>query len=55
MSLPEGPAAVRALSLKLGSYEDADVTRHVVLKMSFDEKETVWCPIGDFFGSAASA
>ena len=51
MSLPEGAAAVRALSLRLGSYEDAEVTRHVVLKMSFDEKETVWCPIGDFFGA----
>lgn len=51
LSLPEGPAAVRALSLRLGSYEDADVTRQVVLKVSFDEKETVWCPVGDFFGS----
>ena len=51
LSLPDGTAAVRSLSLRLGSYEDANVTRHVVLKMSFDGKETVWCPIGDFFGS----
>ena len=45
VSLPEGTAAVRLLSLKLGSYEDANVTRHVVLRMSFDEKETVYSSI----------
>ena len=50
LQLPDGVAAIRNLSVRLGSYEDANVTRHVVLKISFDEKETVWCPIGDFFG-----
>ena len=49
--LPAGAAAVRALSVKLGSYADPTVTRSVVLKMSFDGKDTVWCPVGDFFGS----
>ena len=39
------------MSVKLGSYEDPAVTRSVVLKMEFDGKETVWCPVGDFFGS----
>ncbi|WP_145421999.1 glycoside hydrolase family 172 protein [Planctomycetes bacterium K23_9] len=51
VSLPAREAAITSLSLKLGSYEDPNVTRHVVLKISFDDKETVWCPIGDFFGS----
>ncbi|WP_173401920.1 glycoside hydrolase family 172 protein [Rhodopirellula baltica] len=51
VSLPAREAAITSLSLKLGSYEDPNVTRHVVLKVSFDDKETVWCPIGDFFGS----
>eukprot|EP00903_Cladosiphon_okamuranus_P003953 g3951.t1 len=51
LDLPGGVASVRELSMKLGSYEDTDVTRKVVLKMEFDGKETVWCPIGDFFGS----
>ena len=23
----------------------------VLLRMEFDGKETVWCPVGDFFGS----
>ncbi len=51
LELPDGTAAVRGLSLKLGDYSDAAVTRSVVLKMEFDGKQTVWCPIGDFFGT----
>ena len=51
MPLPQRQAAIRGLSLKLGNYEDPNVTRYVVLKISFDDKATVWCPIGDFFGS----
>ena len=51
LDLPTGVGAVRELSVKLGSYVDPNVTRQVVLKMEFDGKQTVWCPIGDFFGS----
>ncbi|MFC1763357.1 glycoside hydrolase family 172 protein [Planctomycetota bacterium] len=52
LKLDSGAAAsVRELKLKLGSYEDPSVTRSVVLKMEFDGKETVWCPVGDFFGT----
>ncbi|VGO19406.1 hypothetical protein SCARR_01464 [Pontiella sulfatireligans] len=51
IELPAGGASVRELTVKLGSYENLDVTRQVILKMEFDGKETVWCPIGDFFGS----
>ena len=51
VALPEGTSAVRSLSLKLGNYTDSLTTRSVVLKMEFDGQETVWCPIGDFFGS----
>lgn len=51
VELTAGTAAVRGLSLKLGSYKDSTVTRSIVLKMEFDGQETVWCPIGDFFGS----
>ena len=45
-----GASAIRNLSLRLGNYDDPNVTRQVILKMTFDDKETVWCPIGDFFG-----
>lgn len=51
VKLPTGEAAIRTFSLKLGNYENPEITRTVVLKMSFDGKETVWCPISDFFGS----
>lgn len=51
VELTSGTNAVRGLSLKLGSYKDSTVTRSVVLKMEFDGQETVWTPIGDFFGS----
>ncbi len=51
LELPSGMGAIRELSVKLGSYDDPTVTRTVILKMEFDGKETVWCPIGDFFGS----
>ena len=50
LDLPAGTGAVRELSVKLGSYEDQNVTRLVVLKIEFDGKPTVWCPVGDFFG-----
>ena len=51
VALPEGVGAVRSLSLKMGSYTDSLTTRSIVLKIEFDGKETVWCPIGDFFGT----
>lgn len=42
MELPAGTAAIRELSVKLGSYENIEVTRTVVLKIEFDDKETVY-------------
>ncbi|CAM4153812.1 glycoside hydrolase family 172 protein [Zobellia nedashkovskayae] len=50
VELTSGTNAVRGLSLKLDSYKDSTITRSVVLKMEFDGQETVWIPIGDFFG-----
>ncbi len=51
VELPSGGSAIRNLSIKLDNYDSASVTRSVILKMKFDGKETVWCPIGDFFGT----
>jgi hypothetical protein len=51
VNLPQGISAVRTLTLKLGSYADSTVTRSVILKMEFDGQQTVWCPVGDFFGT----
>ena len=51
ITLPEGVAAVRSFVLKLGDFKNPAVTRSVVLKMEFDGQQTVWSPIGDFFGT----
>ena len=51
LELSYGTASIRELSVKLGSYQDPTVTRTVVLKIEFDGHETVWCPVGDFFGT----
>lgn len=50
-NLNKGEAALKELSLKLKSYQDSTVTRSVIIKINFDGKETVWSPIGDFFGT----
>ena len=51
LDLPAASAAVRTLSVKLDNYADPTVTRSVVLRMEFDGRETVWSPVGDFFGT----
>ncbi len=51
LDLPQGTGAVRELSLKLNDYSDSLVMRFVILKMECDGQPTIWCPIGDFFGS----
>ncbi|MEP0366322.1 MAG: glycoside hydrolase family 172 protein [Cyclobacteriaceae bacterium] len=49
--LPKGTSAVEYLSIKLGNYADSMLTRTTILKIDFDDQQTVWSPIGDFFGS----
>ncbi|EOR94584.1 hypothetical protein ADIARSV_2182 [Arcticibacter svalbardensis MN12-7] len=51
IELPKGNAAVRNFSIKLSDYKDPSITRSVIVKMEFDGEQTVWCPIGDFFGT----
>ncbi len=51
LDLPSGNASVRSMSVKLASYEEPSTTRKVILKMEFDGHPTVWCPVGDFFGT----
>lgn len=54
VDLPEGPAAVRTLRLRVGC-PDASASeqalRSLIVKLSFDGEETAWCPVSDFFGS----
>jgi autotransporter-associated beta strand protein len=55
IDLPSGENAVRFLKFLLNS-TGGDATDHalrsLVVKMSFDGEQTVWCPVSDFFGSA---
>lgn len=58
IDLPNGPGAVRFLKFKLTSTGgDAldHALRSLIVKMTFDDGQTVWCPASDFFGSGVGA
>lgn len=46
----DGPAAIRRLSLKLKAEDLEQALRSTVLEIEFDGEQSVWCPLGDFFG-----
>lgn len=53
VTLPKGPHALRQFTVRLpGAIENPASLRSTVLSMTFDGVETVWTPVGDFFGSA---
>jgi hypothetical protein len=51
VTLPEGSAAIRNVEFKLSAADISRALRSTVLEMIFDDKTTVWCPLGDFFGN----
>ncbi len=54
LKLPPGPAAVRRLELRVPADPLASAQlalRSLVLQMTCDGEDTVWCPASDFFGS----
>ena len=46
-----GPGAVCRLSVRLRADDLVQALRSTVLRMAFDGRETVWVPVGDFFGT----
>ncbi len=54
--LPDGSAAIRFLELQLTPEQEEHTShlRSTILTAHFDGELTVWCPVGDFFGSADS-
>ena len=51
----EGGGAIRKLEIQLDPQQieaDPSLLRSTVVTMTFDNEQTVWCPLGDFFGSA---
>ena len=47
----EGAGAVRMISVRLEADDLQQALRSTVLIAEFDGKQTVWCPVGDFFGT----
>ena len=55
LDLPAGPSAVRTLELRLESDEAEGFERTLrsfIVKLTFDDEVTAWCPATDFFGTA---
>jgi hypothetical protein len=52
LALPQGNHAIRYISIKLKPETDPQRLRSTILKITFDDKQTVWCPLGDYFCSA---
>ncbi len=46
-----GEGAIRWLAVQLHAEDLPRALRSTILRMEFDGSETVWCPLGDFFGS----
>lgn len=46
-----GPGALTEIDVKLVAEDIVAATRSVILAISFDGEETVWVPVGEFFGS----
>jgi len=46
-----GPGAITMIEVKLTAEDIVQATRSTILSISFDGEETVWVPIGEFFGS----
>jgi hypothetical protein len=47
----KGPGAIRELAVKLSADDLDQPLRSTILRIEFDGRQTVWCPVGDFFGS----
>lgn len=53
LELPQGSNAVRSfdLDIKCGNGDFGKMMRNIILKITFDGKETVWVPLSDFSGA----
>lgn len=57
IALPEGQQAVYELKIETttDAAQYAQVMRHIILKATFDGKQTVWVPLSDFSGAGMGA
>ncbi len=47
----KGEKAIRGLQFQLKADDLAQALRSTIVEIAFDGERTVWCPIGDFFGT----
>ncbi|MEW6071508.1 MAG: glycoside hydrolase family 172 protein [Planctomycetota bacterium] len=50
---PRNPSAIRDITVKVEHADLEQALRTTVLELVFDGESTVWCPVGDFFGTGA--
>ncbi len=48
--LPKGSRAISQIELEVPRTISSQSLRSTILEVTFDGNQTVWCPIGDFFG-----
>lgn len=53
LDLPAGSAAVTGLMIRIKGGNMAQALRSCVVEAEFDGRETIWCPVGEFFGVGA--
>ena len=46
-----GPGAIRLLQCRIEAGDVEQALRSTVLEVAFDGERTIWCPIGEFFGT----
>ncbi|WP_052670686.1 glycoside hydrolase family 172 protein [Draconibacterium sediminis] len=51
LSKREAGAAINELNLRIQEDEPTQSLRSLIIKCEFDGKQTVWAPVGDFFGA----
>ncbi len=52
VELPGGPQAVKEVRIKINQAKNySQALRSTILIAKFDQEETVWCPVGDFFNN----
>jgi hypothetical protein len=47
----KGPGAIDELTFNLKAENQPQAYRSTILQITFDGERTVWCPVGDFFGT----
>jgi len=54
LNFPKGANAVTHLEFNILADNIPQALRSTVLEMTFDDEETVWCPMGDFFANVGA-